>query len=227
MYVGRDAVSGKKRWLSRTIKGSKRDALALERQLRLTVEQGIDIDAGNITLGAYLERWLETKQSIKRRTRERYAEIIRLHVPDHLKSLRLSKLRPLHLQQVYSDALRRGLSKQTVLHIHRVLHSALRQAVRWEFLSRNVAEQVTPPRPEPVEVPAPSVRDIRRLSEHIRGTEIEMPVVLALGTGLRLGEVLGLRWSDVDLEAGILRVRQTFQNDGSLTLPSPIGQGVL
>ncbi|MGI8774561.1 MAG: tyrosine-type recombinase/integrase, partial [Actinomycetota bacterium] len=146
---------------------------------------------------------------------QRYERIFRIQVRPHLGELLLSKLRPLHLQNLYKRLLDEGLSPQTVLHVHRALFTALRQAVKWQLIAINPAEAVTPPRPPRRDVHAITPAEAETLLEAVAGTWLEVPVVLALGTGLRRGEICGLRWSDVDLKAPRLRVMQTIQHIGT------------
>ena len=144
---------------------------------------------------------------------------MRLHVAPIIGDVRLAKLRPLHLEKVYAKARERALFERTLLHIHRMIFTALRQAVKWQLSARNVAEAVEAPRPRRKRVAALDPADAVRVLNDFAGSDLEMPVVLALGTGMRRGEVLGLRWQDVDLDAGTARVTQTIQTDGSIGTP--------
>lgn len=212
VFLGRDPVSGKKRYKWRTVKGTKKQAESELNKLLREIETGTDLEPGRLTTAEFLERWLDASRSrVGPRTWERYAQLLRLHVVPVLGSIPLGKLRPLHLERVYSKMLAKGLAARTVLHAHRVLHAALRQAVRWQLAPRNIAEAVTPPRPVARDVEALDPAQAMRLIESVRGTWLEVPVVLALGTGMRRGEVLGLRWKDVDLSAGRARIAQTLQ----------------
>ncbi len=130
----------------------------------------------------------------------------------------LSKLRPLHIQGFYTSAVtsgrkdgKGGLSAQTVLHFHRLIHRALGQAVRWQLLARNPAEAVEPPRPQRTEMRALEDAQIALLLKSLEGSRLHAPVLLAVSTGLRRGELLGLRWSDVDLERGCLTVNRSVE----------------
>jgi integrase len=115
-----------------------------------------------------------------------------------------------------------GLSAQTVLHHHRVLRTALHQAVKWQVLTVNPADAVSPPRPERKEVVALSQEETVALLAALEGTRLYAPAVIAVTTGMREGEVLGLRWRDVDLENARLQVRQTLQiAKGELFFKSP------
>jgi integrase len=111
------------------------------------------------------------------------------------------------------------LSEQTLLHIHRAVFSALKQAVKWQLVARNVAEAIETPKPKRPRVKALEPETAVRVLNEVAGSDLEMPVTLALGTGMRRGEVLGLRWADVDLASGEAHVRQTLQTGGSFDTP--------
>jgi integrase len=210
--IGPDPVTGKRRQTYRTVKGTKKDAEAALAELVRSVETGLDFDSSRLTVGEYLEKWLDaSSKRVKQRTFARYSELLRLHVLPIVGSLPLAKLKPLHLEKVYSSAEDKGLSKQSVLHIHRVAYTALRQAVRWQLVGRNVAEAVIPPRPDRRNLAALEPADVRELFEAVAGTHLETPTILAVGTGMRLGEVLGLRWRHVNLKKAELRITQTLQ----------------
>jgi integrase len=212
VFLGRDPVSGKKRYKWRTVKGTKKQAESELNKLLREIETGTDLEPGRLTTAEFLEQWLDASRSrVGPRTWERYAQLMRLHVVPVLGSIPLGKLRPLHLERLYSKLLGKGLAARTVLHVHRVLHSSLHQAVRWQLVSRNVAGAVTPPRPVTRDIEAIDPDQAVRLVESVKGTLLEVPVVLALGTGMRRGEVLGLRWVDIDLSSGRARIAQTLQ----------------
>jgi integrase len=106
------------------------------------------------------------------------------------------------------------LSARTVLHYHRLLHEALRHAVRWELLSRNPADAVEPPRPKVAVVHALNETECAKLRWVVADTYFALPVFLALYTGMRRGEILALRWAEVDLERGVAMVTRTLQQTG-------------
>lgn len=105
----------------------------------------------------------------------------------------------------------RGVSAMTALHVHRVLHRALHQAVRWQLAARNVCDAVEPPRPARVEQRALDEVQTSALLEAAKGTPLELAVTLAVTTGLRRGELFGLKWEDLDLAAGTLTVRRAVE----------------
>lgn len=148
---------------------------------------------------------------MKPRTHFRYAELVRLHVEPSFGGTPLTKLRPLHIEELYRALRRRGLSGTTVLQVHRVLHAAFNQAVKWQLLDRNPADAVKAPRKSTQETPSLTAEKIPKLLDAVGGHLVELPTLIALGTGMRLGEVLGLRWQDVALDSATARVRQTLQ----------------
>lgn len=145
VYAGRDPVTGKDVRVARTVKGTKKEAeLELTKLIQAT-ETGVDFNASKLTVAEYAERWLKAKhKKVRPKTLERYSDLMRLHIVPIIGNIPLLKLKPLHLEKVYEQAFARGLSAQSVHHIHRLLFSALRQAVAWQLISRNVAEAVIP-----------------------------------------------------------------------------------
>jgi integrase len=218
--LGRDPQTGKRRRHWRSVKGPKRKAQELLVQLLHQRDTGIDVPPGKITVGEFLIQWLHdyVQPSKAPKTYRDYADVVQRHLIPSLGSLPLAKLRPQHIQSFYSKALREGrldghggLSARTVLRFHHILHGALRQAVEWQQLASNPADAAKSPRPVHSEIGALQPSDARRLVEVADGTQYGPLVHLAVNTGMRVGELLGLRWRDVDLQAGALHVQQTCQ----------------
>jgi integrase len=187
-------------------------------------DDGLVFDADNLTVGRYLERWLtdSVRDTVKATTYESYERIIRVHVVPTLGRVKLDKLNPLHLQSLYREKLDSGLSTRTVQYVHVVVHRALKQAVRWGLVLRNVSEAVDPPRTHRKEMRPLTPDQARTFLEAAQGDRLGALYVLALHCGLRQGELFGLRWGDVDLEAGVLRVNRTLSRtkDGPVfTIP--------
>jgi integrase len=216
----RDPVTGKRRQLWKTVKGSKKQAEAELARLISSVETGREVDPIKQSVADYIGRWLKScERHLKPRTLQRYRELMNRHALPVIGQVDLHKLRPLHIEKMLIHIQEGGLSERTALHVYRVLFTALEQAVKWQVVDRNVATSVRPPKPPKRSVDPPDPEDITRLLDEVRGSEIEMPTVIAVGTGMRLGEVLGLRWKDVDLDAGSARVVQTIQVDRSFGTP--------
>ncbi len=164
------------------------------------------------SFGGFLEDWLASiEHSARPRTWARYGEYLRLHVTPTLGIRALEDLSPKDLQLLYSQKIREGLSPRSVLHLHRVIHRALGHAHRWGLVDANQAELVEPPRPEPREMLALSPEEARRVLEAASGDRLEALYVMAMTTGMRQGELLGLRWRDVDLPARSVRVTGSLQ----------------
>ncbi len=174
-------------------------------------DKGLLFEAGSLKLGEYLERWLNdsVRGSVKPVTFESYARLVRVHVAPALGRVKLNKLSPAHLQGFYRSKLDAGLSPRTVQYLHVVLHRALKQALRWGLVARNAAVAVDPPKVHRKEVRTLSTGEVKKLLDAARDDRLEALYMLALTTGMRQGEMLGLRWEDVDLESGSLRVQGT------------------
>ncbi len=220
LYLGRDPRTGDELRQSLSFKGSRKQAEAELARLVHQIETGAFLPPSQLSLSEFLERWgkhIATK--VSGRTLERYGSLIRHWIEPELGSLPLTKLQPLHVQQLYSRALAGprhdgrpgGLSPQSVLHIHRVLSEALAMAVRWQLVARNVCDAVEPPSVRRSEIRAVDEAEAAFLLEIARGTRLYIPVLLALTCGLRRGEVLGLRWADADLRSGVLWVRRSVE----------------
>jgi integrase len=144
-------------------------------------------------------------------TWKRNGEYVHLHLIPRLGKIPLSKLRPQHVQALYSTKLEEGLSPTTVRHLHAALHRALDSALRLGLVQRNVSEMVDPPRMHHREMTALSAEQARALLNAAAGNRLEALYVLALTTGMRQGELLALKWRDIDLNEGTLQVRASLQ----------------
>jgi integrase len=174
------------------------------------VSLGVSVDAKKQTVEEFLVRWLEDsqKQSVRPRTYERYEEVVRLHIVPMLGKYQLQKLSPEHVQSLYARKLEAGFSETTVHHIHNVLHKALKTAMKWGLVSRNACELVDAPRKARFEGRALTVEQARRLLAVARGHRMEALFYLELATGMRRGEIMGLKWQDINFEKGLLRVQR-------------------
>lgn len=209
----------------RTIYGAKyKDVEKKLNEARGDAARGLVFDDGDLTLGKYLDRWLldSVRGTVRTTTLERYAELVRLHIKPVVGRVKLKNLSPAHVQGLYRDRLDTGLSPATVHKIHIVLHKALKQAVRWNMVPRNVTEAVTPPRPTPDEIRPLDTSQVAALLSGASGDRLEALYVLAVTTGARQGELLALKWEDLDLERKTLRIRRTLtRSKGTMTLGEP------
>jgi integrase len=203
-------AEGRKR---KTLYGKTRQEVAAKLAKALSDrEGGLVFDAENQTVSEYLERWLSdsVKGSVRPKTFDSYEWLVRKHIAPALGRVKLKTLTSAHIQGFYRSKLEAGLSPRTVQYLHVVLHRALKQALRWGLVPRNVSEAVDPPKVRREEIRPLSSDQARRLLEAASGDRFEALYALAIHCGLRQGELLGLRWEDVDLEAGTLHVRRTL-----------------
>lgn len=170
------------------------------------------------TVAEYLERWLTTvKPSLGDKTFERYKQLVEVNINPRLGPIQMCKLQPVQLAEFYtwsSTAGNRrtgkGLSTQTVLHIHRLLSKALKQAVMWQLRPTNPATAVQAPRPVHKEVKAVEEDRSALLLGSAENTVLYLPILMGLCTGMRRGEILGLRWSDIDFQNSRLTINQAL-----------------
>jgi integrase len=186
-------------------------------------------EAGRLTLGEYLDRWLNdcVRGTVRQRTWERYEQILRVHIKPTLGRVRLRALTAAHVRGLYKEKLNAGLAQRTVQYVHTTLRKALKDAVTDGLIPRNVTDGIKAPRPEKKEIHALSPDQARTFLEAARGDRFEALYVLAVHCGLREGELLGLRWDDVDLKAGKLSVRRTLSETrtGHVFEPPKNGKG--
>jgi integrase len=208
-YTVETAIGAKRKTLYGKTRGEVSEKLTKAMADR---DDGLVFDADNLKVGEYLERWLvdSVLDTVRPTTYERYEQIVRIHVRPALGSVKLKNLTPVHVRGLYREKLEAGLSARTVQYIHVTLHKALKQAVQDGLIPRNATEAVKAPQVRREEMRPLSGDQVKVLLEVARGDRLEALYVLAIHTGLRQGELLGLKWEDVDLESGTLRVRRTL-----------------
>ena len=179
---------------------------------RRALEQGIVLSGSSQRVEEYLTRWLEdsVRPSVRWTTHRAYSLCMR-RLSRLIGHLRFTTLTPQAVQAAYAALLQKGLSRRSVEQTHTVLHRALRQAVLWGLMLRNPTEAVTVPRPTRRETRTLTEEEVRRLFGTSRGHRLHALWVLLATTGLRLGEALGLLWSDIDFAKGRLIVNRALQ----------------
>src|SRR5919112_589988 len=214
------------RYTVQTATGAKRKALYGKTRSEVAAklskaladrESGLTFDADNVTVGEYLARWLSdsVRGTVRISTFERHEQLVRAHLAPTIGGMKLEKLTPAHVRSLHREKLETGLSPATVRKIHSTLHKALSQAVADGLIPRNAAD-VKAPRPVPDEMRPLSEAEARTFLDAARGAgdRFEALYVLAVTTGLRRGELLGLRWDDADLDRGTLRVGRALVRVG-------------
>lgn len=181
-----------------------------------------------MTVAEYLDRWLSdsARGTVRRSTYDSYEGQLRRYVYPTLGRLPLKKLTELHVQGLYRSMQDRGLSARTVRYTHAVLRRALKQAVRWKYIPRNPCDDADPPKVQRDEMRPLDREQARRLLDTAAGPgpngepdRFHALYVLAVHTGMRPGELLALKWEDVDLDAEILSINRTLSIVGEFTAP--------
>jgi integrase len=203
---------------------TRHEVIAKLRAAQMQLAPGQVAPRRSPTVAEYLHIWLESsvRPRVRPLTYAGYKVNVDKHLVPTLGKIRLDQLTPLHVQGMINNRLREGLSPKTVAYVHQVLRTALSTAVRWDIVSRNVAKLVDRPRIERKSVNPLTPDEARRFLAAIQGHRLEALFSVALSLGLRQGEVLGLRWEDMDLAAGTLKVRHQLQRvEGRLVLVPP------
>lgn len=180
---------------------------------REAIKKGLWLDNTKITVSEFFDRFMNdvASHTLRPKTIVSYESIIRLHINPEIGNVKLAALTPVQLQTLYSKKLNSGLSKRTVQYIHAVIHRGLAQAVKWGLVNRNVADAVEAPRPTKRAPTTLTVTQVRDLLGVMREDRFYALYLLAITTGMRQGELLGLMWDDVDLDQGFIHVRHTAQ----------------
>jgi integrase len=207
---GVETATGRK---TRYIYGKRREEVRGKLTKAIAARDGgFVLDAEGMSVGEYLIRWLSdsVRGSVRASTHASYERQVARYVIPAFGRVKLEKLTPAHVQHLYREMQDRGLSARTVQYTHAVLHRALKQAKRWGMVNRNAAEDVDPPKLERDEIRPLDRGQTRRLLEVAEGDRLQALYVVAVTAGLRPGEMLALRWSDVDQEAGTLRINRAL-----------------
>ena len=216
----------KTKWISLGLpeKGNKRKAEAELARLRAEFEPPKEVGdlSSNMLFADYLLEWLEiAKGRLAVATYSSYAAMIKKPVGPYFRqrNLTLRELEARHLQMFYSEMIRK-VKPNTVIHYHAIIHSALKYAVKTDMLVQNVADKVDRPKKNSFQPVFLSAEEMQKMFEALRGTKLELPVLVAAFYGFRRGEVLGLKWDAIDFERGtisVIRTITTITLDGKQT----------
>jgi len=208
--LGYDGAGKRKR---RTIYGrTKAEVLDKLRILQNEAASGLISDAGRMTVGEFLEKWLTdvAVHKVKPTTFHTYQWHTRKRIIPRIGGIKLTKLTPLQIQGLYSQMIRDGLSTRATQHVHLILHASLEQAVRWGLIGRNPCDAVQKPRHTYAPMKVLSPEQTREFLKTARSDRLYAIYVLAITTGLRQGELLGLYWEDIDFINRTLSVRRSL-----------------
>ena len=245
--LGRDPLTGRRITKYVTFRGTKRKAQEELTRLLGQRNEGTYVEPTKMMVTQYLHHWLKADidRRVAARTAARYRGIVEKNIIPKLGHVPVRKLSAVHIEAFEAELQRegwikprakqkvkegeeapiqekRGLSSQTALHVHRVLSQALSHAVRLGVLFKNPARQVKPPRPPSREIKILDKNEITTLIKAAKGVGLYVPVLVAVTTGMRRGELLALRWSDIDLKAMSLTVNQSLERiKGRFEFKSP------
>ena len=209
------------RWAATiTLEGQKRKTFygknrkEVQEKLRVALneqKQGMLVTGPQQTVKQYLEHWFEDvhKPTLRVSSYVRYRSLLRNHILPVLGDIQVQKLTAQHVQALYARKAKEGLSSKSIQNIHGLLHKALDNAVKWGLVSRNVCNVVSTPRLIRHEIHPLTREQAQKFLEKVRGQKLEAILTLALTTAMRRGELLALRWQDINFEAMSLHVSRT------------------
>lgn len=217
--AGRDGETGKRKTQFVTFRGTKRQAQTRLAELIAAVAQEKFVEPSKVTVAEYVrkrvDQWESSKQ-ISARTAQRYRQLVENQIVPHIGAKMIQKLTANDIERWHSTLRTSGrvrgkgdLSARTIGHAHKVLSKALRNAIRFDVITKNVATLESPPKVEGDEMEI--VRDVPALIERLHGHRLQAFGLIGLLTGMRLGEVLALRWGRVDLDRKVIEVREALE----------------
>jgi len=224
--LGTDPTTGRRKTRYHSFKGTRREAEAELIRLKAGADRGEYVDPVKMTVSEFLDLWDRdwAAANLTPKSLERYREIINVNIRPELGALKLQRLKPANLAALYGKLAREGrqrkrdtapgLAPGTIRYVHRVLHRALSHAVLWSLIASNPCASVEPPKPVPSELEILSEDQIRAVLMKLQGRSIHLIAMMGLATGMRRGELLALRWKDIDLQrnaGAILRVEQSLE----------------
>ena len=211
IFLGRDA-NGKRKYFNKTIHGTKKEAQKYLTAKTREKDLGVFVEPASMPLTEFLDRWLQeiAINKLRARTFENYESLLNCHVRKTLGAKRLSDIQAYEVQKLYNDMKKTKYSPKTIRHVHNVLSSAFKQAVRWKMLMQNPCEFSELPRMEKVEMMYFTPKETARFLEAAKDDKFFPAFLLAIETGMRPEEYLGLQWKDVDFENKSLSVRRAL-----------------
>jgi integrase len=227
--VGTDPRTGKRLTKYHSFKGTKREAEAELVRLKAAANRGDYIDPTKTTLLQFLDRW-ETwaATQVSAKTLERYRELAAHHVRPHLGAMRMQRIKTADFAELYGQLQRSkpeggaGLAPRTVGHVHRLLHRVFGHALKWGVTSNNPVGAAEPPRVPRTEIEILAPDQIKAVLQGLRGRRLYGVAMIGFATGMRRGEMVALRWGDVDLENGKIRVERSLgQTSAGLAFKEP------
>lgn len=211
VFKGRDPVTGKQLVHNKTIRGTKKEAQAnLNKDLHER-DQGTWVEPSMVSHSSYLDRWLKEADTSTAKNNEHNVWAVEHYIKPAIGHIPLGRLSTLDIQGLYTALQRKGLAASSIRRIHNILSPTLRTAVRWGFIGRNPATDVSLPKVKKKEMKFLNGEQARSFLEFARQDTYRVLWVVALETGMRPEEYMGLRWRDVDLKEGILMLQRALK----------------
>lgn len=202
---------------------TKKEAQNALIELEQSLFRGSYIKPNKIIYGDYLiNQWLEDKQTkVKKQTLKTYRWIVEKHIIPSLGNIELNQLTPMNIQKLYNQLTKEGiLSDENIQKVHTLINDSLKKAERWGLISQNPASLIDRPKAVKKEIRVWNLQEVKTFLKFAKDyNRYYIVLLLALTTGMRQGEILGLRWKDIDFEQGCLRITQTLSSDGKELLP--------
>ena len=225
MYVGQDPATGRPKYKWRGGYATKAEAASALQDALGAWKSGRDPFGESLCVAEFSQLWLQHLEStgkVRPRTKANYAGLLREHVVPRLGFLEVRKVKPVHLQSILDAMTATGRKPRTVAHARACLSAMFSHAVRMQVLDTNPARATTAPAKSRPHLVVPSAEQVRRIIDTANGTPWEIPVLLAATTGARRGEILALRWRNVDLDKERIRIVESLQRiDHALTFTPP------
>ena len=191
---------------------TQRTAMDARKAYKKALEAGLNVEAGKMTVAQWLDIWFrDYTPGIKDSTAVRYEVDMRLHVKPYIGTTKLAALKAPAIQRLYNQKLNDGMSPKSVRNIHGMLHKALDQAVKLDYINKNISDLCILPKSKKEEIHPLKDEEIPAFLSIIRGHEYEVLYRVALFTGMRQGELLGLQWDSIDFNRGTIFVHQQLQ----------------
>jgi integrase len=213
--------NGKRKRIKRRGFKTKKEAEAAQRELLNELNKGLNLDASKTLYRDFMSDWLRDKKTkVKSRTLETYAGLVNNHILPALGDLTLDAITPRHIQNLYNELQESGrLSGENIQKVHTIINDSLNKAASWNMIIKNPAAVVDRPKAETKEMMYWTDEEARQFLEVAKEDRYYCVFLLAITTGMRQGEILGLRWQDVDLKNRMLSVRQILNHDGKTLEP--------
>ena len=211
IFLGRDA-KGKRKYFNKTIHGTKKDAQKYLTAKTREKDLGVFVEPASIFLNDFLDKWLSevAHNKVRERTLEGYQSLLNCHVREKLGQKKLSDITSYEIQKLYNDMKKANFSPKTIRHVHNVLSSALKQAVKWKMLIQNPCEICELPRMEKTEMKYLTPEETAIFLDTAKDDKYFTVFLLAIETGMRPEEYLGLQWKDIDFGNEVVSVRRAL-----------------